>query len=194
MVITIPITIIRFAIIRGHAPIGMAVIGRNTAVTVVRWWIGVQATVPPIPHGMGVNGTTIAAIVDSSWIMEPATAIPTAHGNITVPVSTDGLELVLGAAQQPIPTAITAQQRSTLLTVLRSISTAHIALPAALIQEARRNPIIVSPMEAGQITTAHSTGEQKAVPPAVTANMSMRLTVFLTACGQTILLLNIVEV
>ena len=124
---------------------------------------------------MGVNGTTIAAIVDSSWIMEPATAIPTAHGNITVPVSTDGLELVLGAAQQPIPTAITAQQRSTLLTVLRSISMVRTAPPAAPMSAAPRNPITNSATETGKITAVHSIEEQKAVRPVVTVSTSTLL-------------------
>jgi hypothetical protein len=98
---------------------------------------------------MGVNGTTIAAIVDSSWIMEPATAIPTAHGNITVLISTGGLEPAPDAVQPLIPMAITVRQRSTPHTVQRSISMVRIAPPAIPMSAVQRNPVTNSAMATG---------------------------------------------
>ena len=176
-VTTIPHTTTPSATTHPHGFPGQDATGMSIVEAAASWWIGVQATVPPIPHGAVVNGTTIAAIVDSSWIMEPATAIPTVHGNITILISTGGLAPAPDAVQPLIPMAITVRQRSTPHTVQRSISMVRIAPPAAPMSAAPRNPITNSATETGKITAVHSIEEQKAVRPVVTVSTSTLLTV-----------------
>ena len=105
-------------------------------------------------------------------------------GPITAPLSTGAQQPVPIADKFRIAMARTPHRPNTPKTVPRSIRWAVIAPPVEVISVHSPMKAITSPTVHGPITAPHSTGAQRPVPTAVTAPMSMQITLCPTEIGK----------
>ena len=175
------------ALCRRVTPIPVTDIARSAATTIPHMITRLlSATIPPQePPGQAVTGINTAEATANWWIPVQATGLMcTVPGPITVQPSTGALIPALTADKARIAMARTPHRQNTHRTVPHSIRLAAIAPPVEATSAPLPIRVTTSSTAHGAITAPPSTGAQRPVPTAVTAPMSIQVTLCPTVIGK----------